>query len=581
MKKLLTRKNIILAGVVVVLLLAALVAINFVKGDGKPEDNLIAKGVTVANINVGEASKEEATEILNKKLHKMGTPIFNFQCEGVSFTLTADEIALKADVKKAVEDAFLVGRGEDKIQSRKELADAKKGKINIKLGFEFDRDKLLVTANEYLSDKISDPSPMLVEIGEDCLVVTNAVPGMVVSMDKAKAALEKELSDFVADKPITLVIEKYTPKNLTFEEFKDKYLHKAKDAVYTKEGDKHHIEPEVIGIDFDENEAKGIFEKNKNSKESYKIPAKITYPEVTAKELEDKYVNKIIASYSTSFAGSSEGRCTNIYLAAEKINGYVLNPGERFSYNQVVGPRTAAAGFKMAHVYVGNQVVDGIGGGICQVSSTLYNAVVMADLKTVSRTNHSIPVNYVPLGRDATVSYGTIDYVFENNKPYPVSIKCVISGTTLTISIVGTSESDYTVEFVSSYNSSIPFSTIKEEDPSLNEGEEKVISQGSNGSVYDSYRVYKKDGKEYDRKYESKSRYQPTAKRIAVGTKKGEPELPFKEEADAPPEAAEPEMNVPEANEPSKEEEIGESSAEETSSEEVSQNDLETGEELQ
>ena len=514
----------------------------------------IAEGVSVCSVDVGGMTIEEATAAIDKQASKIGDAVLSFECEGSKFTVSSAELALKLDSKKTAERAYKVGRGEDKEKNKKQIADAKDKGYSINPVFFFDESKLLLVANDYCADKISDPAPMNVEIGTDSLVIRNATSGMVVNMDKAKTAVEEELSDLKADGTIKLYIEKVTPENLTFEQFKKEYLREAKDAVYTKSGDNHNIEPEVIGIDFDEAEAKKIFDANKDSKEAYTIPAVITRPAVTAKSLEDKYVNNILASYTTSFAGSSQGRITNIQLACSKIDGYVLNPGDRFSYNRVVGPRTAAAGFKMAHVYVGTKVVDGIGGGICQVSSALYNAVVLADLKTVTRVNHSIPVNYVPMGRDATVSYGSIDYVFENDKSYPVSVKATIEGTTLTVAIVGTSEMDYTVEFQSNYVSSVPFSETQIEDNTLPEGETRVITPGSNGSVYESYRIYKRNGVEFDRKYESKSRYLPTTKEVAVGTKRADepaPETP--EESVQPPvvqEPAEETNETPPATEP-------------------------------
>jgi len=518
MKRFTAQKKSTLRRIALVALMAMLLLCVSGCTDNLKGMELIAEGVSAAGIDLGGMTKKEAMAALESGISDMKEVVLDFVCEGKSFSVSSGELKLKADAEKTADKAYSVGRTKDEKQNKEDIRIAKKDGITISPVYTFDEDKLSLIVSEQCADKVSDPAPMTVETGEDCLIVTNAVEGMIVNMDKAKAAIEKELADFKADAAVELFIEEYKPENLTFEEFKKEYLREAKDAVYTKEGDKHNIEPEVVGIDFDVDEAKKIFEENKNSKESYKIPAVITHPEVTAKFLEDKYVNNIIATYTTSFAGSSAGRITNIQLAASKIDGYVLNPGERFSYNGVVGPRTSAAGFKMAHVYVGNQVVDGIGGGICQVSSTLYNAVVLADLKTVSRTNHSMPVSYVPMGRDATVSYGTIDYVFENNKSYPISIKSTVSGTNLTIAIVGASQMDYTVEFISSYNSTIPFGTVTTEDASLPSGEQKVLSNGSNGSVYNSYRVYKKDGVEYDRKYESKSRYQPTAQRIAVGT---------------------------------------------------------------
>ena len=536
-------KSVIAFGIIGVLLL-------YLTGCGQDTlegSNLIADGVMVSSVNIGGMTVEEAAKALEKQAVKTDNVVLDFECEGARFSVSSEELALKYDALKTAERAYAVGRGENEQENKKVIKTARDKGYSINPVFIFDESKLLLIANDYCADKISDPSPMNVEIGEDCLIVTNAVSGMVINMQKARNAIEQELADLKSDKAVKLYIEEVTPENLTFDQFKKEYLREAKDAVYTKNGDSHNIEPEVIGISFDEAEAKKIFDANAKSTTPYTIPAEITRPVVTARALEDKYVNNILASYTTSFAGSSQGRCTNIELACSKIDGYVLNPGDRFSYNRVVGPRTAAAGFKMAHVYVANQVVDGIGGGICQVSSTLYNAQVMADLKTVSRTNHSMPVSYVPLGRDATVSYGSIDYVFENNKSYPISIRCTISGTNLTVSIVGSEPMDYTVEFVSSYNSSVPFATVKTDDPNLPAGEEKIITAGSNGSVYDSYRVYKKDGKEYDRKYESKSRYQPTTQKIAVGTMTAEPSEEDKPE-DTSPKSTESEGQPTEGN---------------------------------
>jgi len=481
---------------------------------------VIAEGVSVAGVDLGGMTVSKAEQALKGYEKFADDMVISFDCEGVSFNVDASHINLKADVKASAKSAYLVGRGNDEKKNKDDIKKAKKQGINLGMVVSYDNDKLMLTSQDYLGSKIIDPSPMTVEIGDNCLIITNSIAGKVLDEEDAFKAISAELGDLKADKPITLTITESKPKNLTFDELKKNYVREAKDAVYTKEGDTHNIEPEVVGVEIDDKEAREIFESNKNNTEPYKIPAKITYPEITAKYLEDKYVNKIMAKYSSSFSGSSANRITNIALAASKIDGYVINPGQRFSYNAVVGPRTEAAGFKSAHVYVGTKVVDGIGGGICQVSSTLYNAVVLADLKTVSRVNHSIPVSYVPLGRDATVSYGTIDYVFENNKPYPVSIKAKLEGSTLVVSIVGTSEMDYTVEFVSEFKSSIPYGTTTEEDDTLPEGEKKIVSPGSNGSVYESYRVYKKDGKVYDRKFESRSRYQPVAAEVVVGTKK-------------------------------------------------------------
>ncbi len=539
------RITLIIISVLIILTLG-----YFVFGRGyKLREGVIADGVRVSGVELGGMTSEEAQKALSGYKEFSKDMILRFECEGESISLDANQIELSLDVEKSVKNAYKIGRSTDSKKNKEDIKKASKGKIELPMEISFNEDKLLLCLSEHLGSKITDPSPMNVEIGKDLIKVTNSIEGIVPDMTKAREEIFGELGDLKADGTIKVFLTKYKPENPTFEEFIKTYVRKPKDATYTKDGDTYHIEPEVVGIELDTEEARRIYNENKDSTEPYTIPARIRYPEITASYLEDKYVNKIMAKYSTSFGGSSANRCLNIALAASKIDGYVVNPGERFSYNKVVGPRTEAAGFKSAHVYVGTKVVDGIGGGICQVSSTLYNAVVLADLKTVTRVNHSIPVSYVPLGRDATVSYGTIDYVFENNKSYPISIKAKTEGTTLTISIVGTSQMDYTVDFVTEFVSSIPYGTTNTEDETLNEGETKLITPGSNGSVYQSYRVYKKDGKIYDKRKESKSRYQPVAAEVAIGIKKED--KPFEENVTPPEEANdEPSEATPEIKDP-------------------------------
>lgn len=152
----------------------------------------------------------------------------------------------------------------------------------------------------------------------------------------------------------------------------------------------------------------------------------------------DGLFNDILGEYSTSGFGGS-GRAENIRLAAKYINNKILNPGEVFSYCDNVGRTTAERGFKMATVYSNGKAVPGMGGGICQVSSTLYNAVLKANLELVQRVNHSLPVHYVPWGLDATVSSGNPDFKFKNNKNSPIKVEAMCNNGRLTIRILGVS----------------------------------------------------------------------------------------------------------------------------------------------
>ena len=193
-------------------------------------------------------------------------------------------------------------------------------------------------------------------------------------------------------------------------------------------------------------------------------------------------------------------------------------PGETFSYNRTVGQRTVGAGFKEAGAYVNGQVTTAIGGGICQVSSTLYNAVLRANLEVTARTNHMFPVGYVPIGTDATVSWGSPDFKFKNNRNYPVKIVATTGGKNVYIKIFGLKEdSDYEVQIQSYTTGSIPFKTTYTKDASLAPGEEKVVQNGSNGCYSAAYKILKKDGKEVSRTLISRDTYQPHNKVIARG----------------------------------------------------------------
>lgn len=174
-------------------------------------------------------------------------------------------------------------------------------------------------------------------------------------------------------------------------------------------------------------------------------------PNVTTNMIGTEAFPDLLSSYSTNYAASNRNRTTNLILAANKINGTVIMPGETFSYNKVVGARTIAAGYKEAPIYVSGEVVDGVGGGICQITTTLYNAVVYANLEIVQRTNHQFVPSYAPASRDATVVYGSIDFQFKNNRAYPIKLVCSVSGGVATFQIFGLRQEDDCEVEISAY----------------------------------------------------------------------------------------------------------------------------------
>ncbi len=186
------------------------------------------------------------------------------------------------------------------------------------------------------------------------------------------------------------------------------------------------VVPEVIGCDFSIEHAVALWNAA-GIGEQVVIPLTMTQPEYTAEQLQALLFRDLLGAQMTYYTGSTAERINNIRLAAAKLDGLVLLPGETFSYNEALGQRTAEAGFQIAKAYSDGQEVDSLGGGICQVSSTLYSATLYARLKTVSRTNHYFKVGYIDYGMDATVSWGQPDFKFRNNKDFPIKIAAYLN----------------------------------------------------------------------------------------------------------------------------------------------------------
>ena len=220
-------------------------------------------------------------------------------------------------------------------------------------------------------------------------------------------------------------------------------------------------------------EAKAII--GNQTSEEYSIPLKILYPSVTTNMIGTEAFPDLLSTYSTNYAVSNKNRTTNLILAANKINGTVLMPGETFSYNKVVGARTIAAGYKEAPIYVSGKVVDGLGGGICQITSTLYNAVVYANLEVTQRTNHQFVPSYVSASRDATVVYGSIDFQFKNNRNYPIKLICSVSGGVANFQIFGLKQEDDCEVEISSYETGRTSTAIYSEAYKILKRDGKVI----------------------------------------------------------------------------------------------------------
>ncbi len=225
-----------------------------------------------------------------------------------------------------------------------------------------------------------------------------------------------------------------------------------------------------------------------------------------------------LAVYTTSFKTWEINRSHNLNTAASRLNGAVIKPQEIFSFNQHVGMRTTEKGYRDAMVIVGGKFEPGLGGGVCQVSSTLYNACLLAGMEIVERSNHNLAVTYVPLGQDATVVYGALDFKFKNNTGYPVYIRAVTYGGQLTINIYGDLAYKHNIKVSHIVDQVIPFTETTELDPTLAVGTEKIDHNGNAGYVVRSFRnYYDQSGKLVKSEMLAKDKYMPLNKLILQG----------------------------------------------------------------
>lgn len=303
-------------------------------------------------------------------------------------------------------------------------------------------------------------------------------------------------------------------------------LEVADDGSYT-------VTDSVQGIDFDVAEAQSILSAAQPG-ETVSVPLNRQAPAIDTATLKANLFKDVLGEYTTSVSGTADRR-SNVQLAAQKCSGTILLPGEVFAYNQVVGQRTEAAGFKKAGAYSNGETVQELGGGVCQDSSTLYCAALYANLEIVERHNHSYVSSYVPIGMDATVSWGGPDFQFRNNTDYPIKVVASYANSKVTFQIVGTKTDDYSVKITTETISTTAPTVQEVPDDTLEAGTTQVADKGHTGYKVQSYRhVYDANGNVVYEGKESLSSYKMTPKVIHVGTKVAETPAPDTPVTDTP-----------------------------------------------
>lgn len=478
--------------------------------------NLIVTGIHIKGIDVSGLTQEQAKEKVTEAFIESLSADLILTHNGEEIALSPADIYASFDIDEAVNLAYNIGRNGNLFQQNFEIIAAFTSRYNISPGFSYSAELLeekLTQIEQNLPDYVVQPS-YTVEGNE--LKIQNGKAGVLIDRSTLTSQIVHVLNNLEnATQKIEIPTISVASDPIDLDAIYQEVHKEAVDAYYTK--DPFAVYPSSTGLDFSVSldEAKAMLTEQK---EEYVIPLKVVYPKVTTNDLGSEAFPDLLATYSTTFSTKNTNRSTNIRLATQKINGVVLMPGETFSYNQVVGKRTTANGFKVAAVYSNGEVSEGVGGGICQVSSTLYNAVLLSNLEVTERRNHTFHTGYVPAGQDATVSWGAPDFKFKNNRNYPIRIVATVSGGKITTKIYGLKQADdYTVKISSSIVGSIPYKTTYKTDSSLGAGNTKVIQKGSNGLKSVTYKILYQNGIEVSREVISRDTYQPHNQIIARG----------------------------------------------------------------
>ena len=360
--------------------------------------------------------------------------------------------------------------------------------------------KTVARLTEVLTEPPADTSG---ELDGQTLRITKAHDGY------APESLRPLLSDIASYSQsgytIPVTLETLPAQDLTAQQLHDRLHGEMKNASY--DAASGSIVPEQFGADFDVAAAQTALDGAAPG-ETVSVPAVIEEPEVTASDLKMLLFRDVLGEARTHVSGSA-GRIGNVKLSAKLINGIVLNSGDTFSYNDSVGKRTEARGFKPAPAYVKGETVDEVGGGICQTSSTLYLACLLSNMEITERYAHRYVPAYIDWGMDATVSWGGPDYKFTNNTLYPVKIVTEYSKGYLTIKLLGTNIDGIRVKMTNEVLSKTPWETVYQEDSTMAPGSPDVVKV----TPYTGYKVktyqtiYDKNGSVIDSHFEAASDY--------------------------------------------------------------------------
>lgn len=477
---------------------AAVVLIGIIIGciylSGTPNNGLILNNIFIAGVDVGGMSKEDAMSAVNlatKDTYTKKTMVVSVQSHTAE--LSPQLTGARLDVEGAVNAAYEYGRTGSRQQQKRELAALETAAYHIPLEpyLNLDSDAIKVMLNGLGSHFVSTLSQSVWNVE-----TVNGTQSLVVKLGTPEYALDlQQLYNQVMDAYSSNVFQfdaqcptKY-PDPIDLDAIYAEYCTAPVDAVWDAKTGTYT--EDVDGFGFDLEDTKKLLTES-----AYGTTVTVTFrtlkADVTVESLSASMFPDTLGSWVATDKTSDKNRNENLKRACELINGMILEPGQQFSYNEALGPRTKENGFKIGPSYAGDETEYTYGGGICQVSSALYYCTLQAELQIDERHAHRFAPVYVPLGMDATVSWDYLDFKFTNNTDSPIKIYAVADGGSVTVKLLSADKREYTVKLEDKVISSTPYSTtyktMSENNPEgYRNGD--VITPGYTGYVVETYRI--------------------------------------------------------------------------------------------
>ena len=511
-----SRKGGVIAAVIAGVVLVGAGTAGYVLVDKVSKLDTIFPGVTINGVDVSGMTEQEALDALGEAIADDLSAELVLP-DGTSVSVRPEEVGIASSAEGLAAQAMAYGRGGSAVENAIAYYTAD-GTLdlmdNIYAGYDDSVLRQRVTEAVEAYNRLANAEP--------CVTTENSITLVKgAGLDPLDAEeLIKTLTDGLTTAVETgeswslqMPAQRATPVDL--DALYESIYVEPVSSVYDKSTG--GLTEAVTGVSFDLSAAKSAY-RAADPGETLTFDIVYTEPSVTEDMLDELLFRDCLHHCETTLSGSSSNRITNIRLASQAINGIILNPGETFSYNNTLGERTEAKGYRMGISYIGGKAVPDLGGGICQVSSSLYCCAIHADLEIVERSNHMFLVSYLPLGIDATVAWGTCDFQFRNNMDFPIKIESYLNGSSsVIINMYGTKLDDGYIEITHNTVATIDYKTVEKQDPSIPAGSSKVDTSGRTGYIVDTYKnYYNADGTLDRTEYLDRSEYSKQDRVILV-----------------------------------------------------------------